>query len=105
MKRGAIATIEGFRPGELQQRQTEFVQPEVQQEKKKKKESPFVSISIRLLPDQKAVVRQALEAMKEIQGIEGRSWHGTAIELICADFLAGVGFKRAILEAQNAKEQ
>lgn len=106
IRRGALCTVGGFKPGELQQRTTGFVQPEVQVEKpeKEKKENPFVSLSMRMLPEQREVVRHALKVMREIQGIKGRSWHGTAIELICADFLSGVGFRRAVMEVHENDE-
>jgi hypothetical protein len=52
--------------------------------------TPFVTLSLRMLRSQRDdVVLPALEAMRDERGMVGRSWKGTSLEYICADFLAG----------------
>ena len=49
----------------------------------------WVSLSFRVTEGQRDVVRQAMAEHKVAAGLTGRVWHGTAIEAICAEYLAG----------------
>jgi hypothetical protein len=47
------------------------------------------SFHVRLLEEQQPTVQRAMVAAKILAGESGRSWKGTALERVAADFLSG----------------
>jgi len=59
-------------------------------------------LRFRVTDQQRVVVHKAMRAIKELRGLDGRSYHGTALELIAADLLSGI--PQEVLDKLDAED-